>query len=264
MKDALALALGRSFLGAAILASGVLQLVIADFVRLVPRPTSGLPYSPAAAYAVGVVLIGIGACILAGRMAASAATLFAALLVVDVLFFYLPQMISNPVVDRPFFRGFMWTNPLKCLALIGGAALVARGWPDGPWPGAAPSRAFAAFSGTSHILLSLFLFVCGVQHFVYEAFVATLVPAWIPPGQLFWGYAAGVALIAGGLGLLVLPVARLAALLSALMIFLWVLLLHIPRAITEANHANETAGVFEALALTGVALLVGASFSKAR
>jgi hypothetical protein len=49
---------------------------------------------------------------------------------------------------------------------------------------------------------------------------------------------------------------RLAACLSAVMIFLWVLLLHIPRAFAGPNHANETAGVFEALAISGVALLV--------
>ncbi len=40
------------------------------------------------------------------------------------------------------------------------------------------------------------------------------------------------------------------------MIFLWVLLLHIPRALAGPNHANETAGVFEALAISGVALIV--------
>jgi hypothetical protein len=40
------------------------------------------------------------------------------------------------------------------------------------------------------------------------------------------------------------------------MIFLWVLLLHIPRALAGPNHANETAGIFEALAISGVALLV--------
>jgi hypothetical protein len=43
------------------------------------------------------------------------------------------------------------------------------------------------------------------------------------------------------------------------MIFLWVLMLHIPRAIQEPAHAFETAGVLEALALSGVALLVAAT-----
>ena len=39
------------------------------------------------------------------------------------------------------------------------------------------------------------------------------------------------------------------------MIFLWVLMLHIPRAVSLPAHAFETAGVFEALALSGVAFL---------
>jgi uncharacterized membrane protein YphA (DoxX/SURF4 family) len=73
------------------------------------------------------------------------------------------------------------------------------------------------------------------------------------PGQRFWTYFTGVALIAGGSGILVPAASRLAAALSALMIFLWVLMLHIPRALAGPKHANETAGVFEALALSGVA-----------
>jgi hypothetical protein len=43
------------------------------------------------------------------------------------------------------------------------------------------------------------------------------------------------------------------------MIFLWVLLLHVPRSIAGPQHAFETAGAFEALALSGVALLVAAT-----
>jgi hypothetical protein len=41
-----------------------------------------------------------------------------------------------------------------------------------------------------------------------------------------------------------------------LVVFLWVLLVHIPRGLAGPNHANETAGVFEALAISGVALMV--------
>lgn len=46
-----------------------------------------------------------------------------------------------------------------------------------------------------------------------------------------------------------------AALLSALMIFLWVLLLHLPRAV-GMKSAGELDGVFEALAISGIALLL--------
>lgn len=154
-------------------------------------------------------------------------------------------MVANPDIDRPLLRGFMWTNPLKCLALIGGAALlVGRGGFIGRL---APAGA---------VFLAVFLVVCGLQHFVYADFVVALVPSWIPPGQRFWTYFTGLALVAGGVGILVPRTARRAASLSALMIFLWVLLLHIPRAVEGPQHVFETAGIFEALALSGVALIV--------
>ncbi len=57
-------------------------------------------------------------------------------------------------------------------------------------------------------------------------------------------------------GILVAATARLVPLLSAGMIFLWVFLVHIPRALAGPNRVNEAAGIFEALALSGVALLV--------
>lgn len=238
MKDTTALSVGRAFLGAATLASGILQLVIGAFVRLVPKLPAWVPAPSALAYVVGVVLIVTGLRILLDRTARAAATLLAAMLVFDVLFLYLPQMIATPGVDRPFLRGYMWTNPLKCLALLGGAAILMGRIPIGA------------------VFLSVFLIVCGLPHFVYADFVLTLVPSWIPPGQRFWTWFTGVALIAGGVGILVPRTARLAAMMSALMIFLWVLLLHIPRALAGPQHAFETAGIFEALALSGVALLV--------
>ena len=42
------------------------------------------------------------------------------------------------------------------------------------------------------------------------------------------------------------------------MIFLWVLMLHIPRAVAAPHDSNETTAVFEALAISGAAFLVAA------
>jgi uncharacterized membrane protein len=62
----------------------------------------------------------------------------------------------------------------------------------------------------------------GLQHFRSLEFVATLVPAWIPGDAFWWGRFAGVALIAGGVGLLSPRTDALAALATAgLMIFSW-------------------------------------------
>ena len=101
------------------------------------------------------------------------------------------------------------------------------------------------------------MILAGIQHFLFADFVATLVPAWIP-GSSFWTYFAGIALIAGGAGLLLRRTLQTAAALSGLMIFLWVLLLHLPRALGAAPAAqrNEWTALFEALAFSGVALIL--------
>jgi uncharacterized membrane protein YphA (DoxX/SURF4 family) len=99
--------------------------------------------------------------------------------------------------------------------------------------------------------------VFGIEHFVYPAFVATLVPAWIP-GHLFWTYFAGVALIAGGIGMMVKSTTRIASLMVGIMIFLWLLMLHIPRAIADPRTGlgNEWTSVFEALAFSGIGFML--------
>ena len=147
----------------------------------------------------------------------------------------------------------MWTNPCKVLALLGGA-LVLAGPPFGERPvmggGSRPSTWVAP------VFLGIFLLVCGVQHYVYSGFVDTLVPAWIPPSARFWTYFTGTALILGGAGLLLRRTAAWAALASGVMIFLWILLLHIPRAVAAPADHGETSAIFEALALSGVCLLI--------
>jgi uncharacterized membrane protein len=193
---------------------------------------------------VGVVLIAAGCAIAAGRRVRLGASVVAGLIVVSLSVESIPRLFGNPWV------GHMWTNPLKSVALAAGAALlVATPTGTSTTPRAERVERVAVVS------LAVFLFVCGVQHFVYADFVATLVPAWIP-GQRFWTHLTGVALLAGGAGLLAPRTAWLAAAASALMIFLWVLVLHIPRAVTGPGHADETAGVFEALAVSGIALMI--------
>lgn len=255
LPPAVAQSTGRAFFGAAVIGSGILQVVVGQFVRLVPTLPAWVPAPSVMPYVGGVVLVVLGIAIVAGRWASTAATVLAGLILFSLFILYAPTMVVNPVVDNPFFRGFMWTNPLKCLALVGGAALIAARWPDGT---RLPGGGVGSCARAAPVLLALFLMVGGFQHFWYRQFVDALVPAWIPPGQRFWTLFAGACLLLGGIGILVPRVARLAASLSALMIFLWVLLLHIPRSIAGPGHAVETAGVFEALALSGVALLVAA------
>jgi uncharacterized membrane protein len=231
-------------------AFGILQLVFGRFVRLVPPLPPWVPWPSFWACLIGAALVLAGVAIATGRGAREALAGVGALLVLSILFLHLPKIATNPGV------GAMWTNPCKALALLGGVILVA-----GALPGAqadrspALARLFRRAAPLSPLFLALFLILAGIQHFVYQDFVATLVPAWIP-GARYWVYLTGLALIAGGVGILVLKAAPLAATLVGIMIFLWVLLLHIPRAMTDPHPPGETAGVFEALALSGAAFIL--------
>ncbi|HUG13330.1 MAG TPA: hypothetical protein VMM36_20105 [Opitutaceae bacterium] len=240
---------GRRFFAVAAVGSGVMQLVNASFVRLVPALPTWIPWHSGLAMLTGGVLVLIGFAILLDRKRRPAALVLGATLVLVFLLLALPVALSNPLA------GFMWTNPAKTLALAGGAFLIASASGMRGSPASSSKRSLLIATA----LLAVFLIICGVQHFFYAGFVDTLVPAWIPPGSRFWTYFTGVALIAGGVGLLLRGTVRAAALLSAAMVFLWVLLLHIPRALSEANQASELAGVFEALAISGVALLIAGS-----
>ncbi len=242
--------LGRYFLTTAIVAFGILQLVQADFVRLIPKLPTWIPWHPFWARLVGVAFVAIGLAIATGKKARQAAALLAILLFLVAVLLYPPQIAKNPMA------GFMWTNPCKTLALFGGAVLLSGIPRKEEKPGSSvvdsPKEKLSFFAA---IFLGVFLLVCGVQHFVYVDFVMTMVPQWLP-GLRFWAYFTGTALIAGGIGILYPKTAKWAAALSDVMIFLWVPLVHLPRALANLHNAGEMAGVFEALALSGVAFLI--------
>jgi uncharacterized membrane protein len=241
-------ALGRLFFALALVASGILQLATGEFVRLVPVS----PGHSFLAYLVGVILILAGAAIGFGRGALGAAAVVAVLLLLSLVGLQIPKALTDP------WSGFQWTNPCKALALLGGLIVLANLGLANSLPDIQASsglaKLFRRLRPLGAPLFCLFLILGGIQHFVYVDFVIKLVPEWIP-GARYWVYFTGLALIAGGVGILVPRTSRLAATWVGIMILLWVVLLHIPRAI-GLHSAGETAAIFEALAMSGVGFLL--------
>jgi uncharacterized membrane protein len=245
---------GRCFIAVAMIAFGVQHLVYADFVtRLAPRLPAVIPGPYVFAYIFGAYLVVSGLALFFHETARTAALILATVLLGSLTFLYLPALVGKP--------GDMglWTKTGKALTFCGGVLLIAGSLPAKPWRDrsavamvARPSEKLIPFG---RYFLAAFFTFCGVLHFFYVDYVAGLVPTWIP-APFFWTYFAGAALIASGLGISIPPTTRTAAALSALMVFLWVLLLHIPRAFANLRDSNETTAVFEALAVTGTALLV--------
>jgi len=248
--------LGRFFLAIAMAAFGVQHFVHLDFVtRVFPRLPDWIPAHSFLACVFGLLLLLAGAAILFEKAARPVALLSGAIILSSFALLYLPMLITAPLLP---FNGGLWTSAGKALALSGGSFLVAGALPvksDGPANALATAvRALERFIPLGHFFLAAFLILCGIEHFMFVEFVTSLVPSWIP-GGVFWTYFTGVALIAGGLGIIVPLTSRLAGGLSGLMIFVWVLIVHIPRAVTIRN-SNEMTAVFEALAFSGVAFIV--------
>jgi uncharacterized membrane protein len=244
----------RILFAVALVAFGIQHLVYGEFVtRVVPKLPTWVPWHSFWAYLTGCALIVAGAAILLRKGAQVAAATLGAGILLSFVVFYLAQIAAAPVL------GGVWTNAGKALALAGGAFLVAASLAcEEPVP---PKAYFSWLIPLSCVFLSAFLILAGVQHFLFVAFVATLVPSWIP-GHIFWTYFAGVALIAGGIGIIIPMTRQLAALLSGTMILLWVVLLHIPRAVAAPHDSNETTAVFEAIAFSATAFL--AAVTRAR
>ncbi|HEY7182057.1 MAG TPA: hypothetical protein VIC84_11590 [Blastocatellia bacterium] len=246
--------LGRFFLAIAMVAFGAQHFVYLDFVtRVFPRLPAWIPAHTFLACVFGAFLLASGAAIMIGEVARSAALLLGAVILSSFVLMYLPLLITTPP------NGGLWTSAGKALALSGGSFLLAGSLPvklDSPVKTLAGAvRALERFIPLGPFFLAVFLIFCGIEHFIYVEFVTSLVPSWIP-GGVFWTYFAGVALIAGGSGIIVPMTSRLAGGLTGLMIFLWVLLVHIPRAAADLSNSNETTAVFEALAFSGVAFIV--------
>ena len=238
------LRIGRLLFALSVVASGIYQLVTGRYVNLIPiNPAHVQPWQ---AYLLGVLLVLIGVGLLVRKTVAVAAVTLGVLLLVLFFGFGLRVAIAHASL------GYVWVDPLMILAIIGGVGLVAVRR-DGS-AGGSLNRVFEMAARFAPWALAAFLVYCGFTHFPYAKYVANLIPSWIP-GHMFWTYFAAIALIAGGIGVLVPKTARLAAMLSGIMLFSWVFLVHIPLAIST-HTVSEVSRGFQALQDSAVAFML--------
>jgi uncharacterized membrane protein len=258
--DARLISVGRLFFGLALIGLGAEHFIFREFVTARPPAWSDdLPGKLLWVYGAGVLVMLTGAAVLLRRAARPAA------LALGVLIFIVSLLRQLPIAAADSLFAGSWTQVGKALTFIGGAFAIAATFP--PVQGATTGRwwrfvnATDAFVDMGRYCLAAFLIVAGVQHFKFLAFVATLIPAWFPGNGIWWSQFAGVALFTFGVGLLFARTAALAALLTGLMIFSWFWIVHLPRVHTSVS---DGIAVFEALAFSGVALVLAGALGERR
>lgn len=207
-----------------------------------PAWPASLPGGELFARLTGLVFVGSGLAVLAGKRARGAAIVAAILIGAWALLRHIPVLATDS------FLSGAWTRAGKALAFTGGALAVAAAFPK-----IGTQRDTTAWTTAGRWCLATFLLIAGAQHFIYAKFAASLIPAWFPGDALYWTYFAGVALILGGVGLLIPQTASLAALLSGMMVFSWFWIVHIPR---FAISVSDKIALFEALAVSGIAFVL--------
>lgn len=252
--------IGRIFFSAAIMAYGTQQIVIQDFrSQIVPGFPAWAHTNAALPVITGIIMIIAGIVVsgllpvqtpLARKTSLGLALYFLLLIVashIPYLLFVYPHKLSH--------LG-SWGDVLKTVAFAGSALIVADTYryttlPDNEKAG--PLHLSLTQTGKVFYCTTIILFGC--NHFAYD--LSSMVPRWFGMPE-FWSYFGGAALVLSGLAILFSICMRIAALLLATMLFLWVMFLHVPNAVDHpyAGRGKPIVSAFDALMFCGIALIL--------
>ncbi|WP_276374581.1 DoxX family membrane protein [Chryseolinea sp. H1M3-3] len=250
--------LAQVFFAISLISWALQHFILGEFVTgRPPLWPEALPGKLLFAYACGIILLVAGISILTHWKPILTVTCAGMIILVWAAL----RNIYALIISLDY--GIILTNTNKALTIGFGALLVASTFRDTE-PTVTKSllqRIIDRLAPLSKYFIGLFLLVSGIQHFLFASFVKFLVPAWIPFPE-FWTYLAGVALIAGGLGIITNIQRKLAATLSGYMIFIWLIVLHIPRALGAEGNANEVTAVFEALATSSLLFIIAMTSNR--
>jgi uncharacterized membrane protein len=250
---------GRIFYGIAIAATGIQQFFFHDFFQILFPP---VPFTIPGVYyfsrLVAFILVIAGLAIIMNIKTGFFASALGFLFLFLFIFCQVPyELFISPY--SPIHLG-LWINPLKESAYAGGAFVIAGQSAVNINQRLKLIERGRRFAPIGAFLFSFTMISFGLSHFYYADTVADLVPGWIP-AHFFWTYFAAIALIGSGIAIIIRFRVYFISNLLGLMIFLWFIILHIPRALAAplANNGNEVTSAFSALAFSGIALVIANS-----
>ena len=241
--------LGRHIIGLGIFGLGLAFFVWGDFISGQPVPND-FPHRTALAYIVGAFLVIAAAALQFRRSAAVSA---AALTVYYILIVVL--LMNGPGLLAHFAEYGTYEGVTEQLA-IAAAALILFATHARLTPATATRLTILG-----QVAFGLCALVWGGAHFIYMNLTAPLIPKWLPPSQVFWGYLTGVAFLAAGFAILSRIQARLAATLLTIMLATFTFLVHIRILLTDHRTEFNWTELALNVTLLGAAWIVADSFT---
>ena len=237
---------------AVMIAFGILGLIRGDLTVLWEPVPTAIPAHEVLVYICAVVSLASGIGLLWRRTAALAASVLLALFVLWLLVWRVPGLFRLSLVEGTWSCG-------KTLVMTA-AAWVVFVWLANDWD----RRRLGFATGDkglciARVLYALGLIPFGVAHFLYPAPTAALVPGWLP-WHMAWAYITGATFIAASLAILIGKFARPAAMLSALQMGLFGVLVWAPLVARGSLSAFQWGEVVITVALTVAGWVVADSY----
>ena len=235
---------------------GVLSLFSGDFALNWQPVPAWVPWREILARASGILLLAGGIGMLVKRSAAPCALVMAIYMASWELVLQLPRAAAAPG------NVGVWLGVSESTVLMTGGWMVFASLAR---PVDKVRMKFITGSGGARLARVLFGLAClvlGLSHFVYADGTAGMVPAWLPD-RLGFAYLTGAGHFAAGLGILSAVLRRLAATMEAIMISLFVLLVHIPGVASAPGSRLQWTMLFVASALAGAVWAIARSLPDA-
>lgn len=246
MASAMKHSLGRYVYGLAAIATGVCALVWHNYDAL-----GHVPHRGTVIYILAVIEILAGIAILWPRTVRAGA---AAMVAIYLLFALLaiPLILKHPLVYvyyGNFFEQFSYAT----------AALILYACTSAVAPARTPRLAQIGY-----YLFAICVLSFAPEQLFYLSMTASLVPKWIPPGQMFWAIATSAAFALAGIALLTGFWALLASRLTAAMLLGFAFLVWLPALFANAHSFVNWSEALETVAIAASAWIVADFLSDRR